>query len=262
MRKTKKWLTAAAWLVGVGCLLFVLAMTLKGWDFTKLSTVYFETETHAVSEPFSNIRLETRTADIVIVPSEDDMCRVICHEPEDDKYTVSVRNDTLVISEADERKWYEHIGIVFETTDVRVELPMGEYGALTIDGTTGDIDISEDFRFDCADISLTTGDIRLSGIGCRELNVQSTTGETVFENVIVDGTLAVEKSTGSVILTDADAGEIVIDTSTGDVRGTVLSEKVFDVQTSTGSVDVPQSGSGGKCRIRTSTGDIKIKVKN
>jgi DUF4097 and DUF4098 domain-containing protein YvlB len=58
----------------------------------------------------------------------------------------------------------------------------------------------------------------------------------------------------------SDAAELSIKTDTGDVTGTLLTEKIFDAKSSTGDVDVPKTGSGGKCEIRTGTGDIRIKI--
>ena len=57
-----------------------------------------------------------------------------------------------------------------------------------------------------------------------------------------------------------DAFEIVAKTSTGDVTGSFLSEKIFMAQTDTGRIDVPQTMTGGKCQITTNTGDIKVKI--
>ena len=52
-----------------------------------------------------------------------------------------------------------------------------------------------------------------------------------------------------------------IKTSTGDVEGTLLSEKIFSIHTSTGKVKVPNTNNGGTCEIKTSTGDIEIQIK-
>ena len=61
-------------------------------------------------------------------------------------------------------------------------------------------------------------------------------------------------------LSDCDASEIFVKTDTGDVRGTLLSEKVFIIKTSAGDVSVPETVTGGKCEISTDTGDIKIGI--
>ena len=61
-------------------------------------------------------------------------------------------------------------------------------------------------------------------------------------------------------LKDCDAAELEIKTGTGDVQGTLLSEKVFVVKTNTGKIQVPETVTGGKCKITTTTGDIRITV--
>ena len=60
---------------------------------------------------------------------------------------------------------------------------------------------------------------------------------------------------------NSDAAQISVKTSTGDVTGTLLSEKVFITETSTGTIRVPKTITGGKCEITTSTGNIKIDIK-
>ena len=49
-------------------------------------------------------------------------------------------------------------------------------------------------------------------------------------------------------------------TDTGDVRGSLLSEKVFIVNTDTGRKEVPDTITGGRCEITTDTGDVKITI--
>ena len=71
---------------------------------------------------------------------------------------------------------------------------------------------------------------------------------------------AVDRSTGDVRLDRCDAAEISIRTDTGDVIGTLRSEKVFFVRTDTGRVDVPETAAGGKCAITTDTGDVSISL--
>ena len=56
-----------------------------------------------------------------------------------------------------------------------------------------------------------------------------------------------------------DAQSIFVKASTGEVAGTLLSLKVFITKSSTGDVYVPDSITGGRCEITTSTGDIEIR---
>ena len=57
-----------------------------------------------------------------------------------------------------------------------------------------------------------------------------------------------------------DAAEIMINTDTGDVEGSLLSDKIFAAKSGTGDVEVPETGTGGRCIITTDTGDISITV--
>lgn len=70
--------------------------------------------------------------------------------------------------------------------------------------------------------------------------------------------LSIERSTGHVAFTGCDAGEIHVKTDTGNVAGSLLSEKVFLTESGVGLVDVPKTTSGGVCEIRTDTGNIQI----
>ena len=82
-----------------------------------------------------------------------------------------------------------------------------------------------------------------------------------MKNVVATGTISIKSDTGDVRFEGSDAIEISVKTDTGDVTGTLLSEKVFITETSTGSINVPKTTSGGKCEITTSTGDINISIK-
>ena len=80
-------------------------------------------------------------------------------------------------------------------------------------------------------------------------------------NVIANERFSIERSTGDVRFEACDAAELTVTTDTGDVRGTLRSDKIFFAKTDTGHVEVPQSMTGGKCEITTDTGDIRIEIK-
>jgi hypothetical protein len=46
------------------------------------------------------------------------------------------------------------------------------------------------------------------------------------------------------------------------VKGSLLTDKIFVTQSDTGKVDVPETVSGGKCKVTTDTGDIRIEIVN
>ena len=256
---TKIWLLVATALTLLGSMLFVGVMMAYGWDFSKLSTVRYETVTHDIDREFQSISVETVTADIRLLPSEDGVCKVVCHQEEHAKHSVTVEDGVLRIVLEDDRAWYERVGIHFGESCVTVYLPEKEYRALSVNVTTGDI-LMGDLSAETVSLSVTTGDMELSDLACRTLTANSTTGDVSLQNVIAAEKLFVKTTTGDVELEACDGGEIAIHTTTGDVEGSLLTGKDFDAETSTGDVRVPRDSHGGRCEISTSTGDIEITI--
>ena len=95
---------------------------------------------------------------------------------------------------------------------------------------------------------------------CKSLATEGSTGNVALTNVIASQAFSLERTTGNIDLHGCDAGELFIKTSTGNVTGSLLSEKVFITDTSTGNISVPKTASGGKCEITTSTGNITIDI--
>ena len=137
--KTKIWLIIATSLVLIGCFLFAGVMTTLKWDFMELATVKYETNTHEISEAFDSISINTDTADIEFVLSDDGNCRVECHEEANAKHSVTVGNGTLMIKNINEKSWYDYIGINIGSPKITVYLPKTEYNSLFINEDTGDI---------------------------------------------------------------------------------------------------------------------------
>ena len=256
----KKWMIIATALVVVGSLMFVIVMTINKWDFTKLSTVKYETNTYEITEEFNSILIDTSTVDIVFVPSGDESCKVVCHEEEKLKHSVDVKNGTLTIKETNTREWYDNIGITMGSTKITVYLSEGDYEKLVIDTSTSDIEMSGDYYFDLIDVSVSTGSIDLTGVSCKALATKGSTGDICLDNVIADESINIKRSTGNVKFVKCDAEEIFVKVSTGDVTGSLLSDKVFSTKTSTGRVSVPNTTTGGVCEITTNTGDINIEI--
>ena len=98
-------------------------------------------------------------------------------------------------------------------------------------------------------------------IACKEISSKGSTGNVFLKKAIAKETISIERSTGDVKFEESDARDILVKTDTGNVKGMLLSDKVYIVETKTGSIDVPKTTSGGVCEITTSTGDIKIRVK-
>lgn len=315
----KGFIISAVVLIAVGAVLFTAAFIASGFDFSKLDTAKYETNTYSVSEDFETIEIRSDEADITFKSSENGKTWVDCVEREKVKHEVSVENGTLKIVTVDNREWYDLLRLFnFKSQSITVYLPSAHYRDLTISTDTGNVSVPDLFSFDDAEITTSTGgvafdassngrlqiktstgDININGVHATTIDLSVSTGRIDGKNVNCEDTLSVNVSTGKTFLTDiickslissgstgdvtlknavasddfnierdtgdvrfenCDAGQITVKTSTGDVNGTLRSEKVFITKTSTGDTDVPDTISGGRCEITTSTGDIKIMI--
>ncbi len=150
------------------------------------------------------------------------------------------------------------IEIKLSTGDIRLKELATEQLKLTTD--TGRIQVNTADVGANIKIETDTGRVELTDTSCNDLYAESDTGSIKLKNVLGAGSFTIESDTGDITFDRSDAAEISVKTDTGDVTGTLLSDKVFLTETSTGRISVPKTITGGKCELKTSTGDIKIEV--
>lgn len=153
----------------------------------------------------------------------------------------------------------EQIRISGGTGSVRLE----ELSAkdLTVTVSTGAVDLRSVECGGHLQVDVSTGRVSLADLRCASLRSEGSTGDLYMKNVVAVGLISVERSTGDIRLEKCDAGELSLETDTGDVTGSLLSEKIFVARSDTGSVDVPDTVNGGKCRITTDTGSIRVTIR-
>lgn len=285
-------------LASIGLFVAFFGLLLLEFDFTKLDRMEYEARVYEFTEDFDSIHMDLDTADVRFVLAEDGVCRVECMESKKIGYTVETKDGVLNVSVKDNRKWYNYIGMFNFSKPMTVYLPKAQYERLSVDMSTGDVEIPDGFSFgkltlngstgdvsigrvtvNSLDIEISTGDMTFKGVRANNMTLKTSTGEISLTDVHVEDTLSVETSTGGVNLTDVisyrmkvecstgdvelkrcDAASIRIETSTGDVEGTLRSGKNFTADSNTGDVDVPRDSDGGACEIFTDTGDIRITI--
>ncbi|MBR4223689.1 MAG: DUF4097 family beta strand repeat protein [Oscillospiraceae bacterium] len=173
---------------------------------------------------------------------------------------------------------YESLKIVTDTGDITV--PDGfTFTEAKIDTDTGEIDFAADLGSDLEILTHTghtdikditaeritiessTGSQDLEKISCTDISITTSTGDVDMKDVVASGNMRIKTSTGDVEFDGCDAADIKVETSTGEVEGTLLTEKVFVASSNSGDIKVPDTDKGGRCEIRTSTGDIEISIK-
>lgn len=270
----KKLLIIAAVLIIIGAVIFVSVMITYDWDFGKLGTKNYITNTHTLDSKPVTININVDTADIQFIPSNE--IKVECFEQTNYKHTVLLEGDILNINLVDERKWYEYININFNSPSIVIYLPSGEYGSLVINSTTGHTVIPSDFRFKDANITKSTGDVSFSASTDGLIEIKTSTGK-ILVNDLTAGSLRLETSTGKIIATalqitnqitsnvstgntelnSIQCGSLISNGSTGNVSLTnVIATDIFKIERSTGHINFNECDAS-EIFATTDTGDIK-----
>ncbi|MBE7002509.1 MAG: DUF4097 domain-containing protein [Ruminococcaceae bacterium] len=270
----KKGLIVFLVILAVAAAAFVAVMVALNWDFTKLSTVEYETNRYELTDGFRSISILTDVADVTFVKS--DNASVECYEIRNMKHQVAVENDTLVVRVNDTRKWYEHIGIFFGAPKITVNIPGAQYEQLAVETDTGDITASKDFSFleirmksDTGSVhteSSATGRIKLTtstghifagNLSAGSLEITSSTGNQKVENVTVTEDVENEVSTGKTTLKNITCRNLTADGDTGDLAlRNVLAAGRFELERSTGDITFDKCDAG-ELFVETDTGNVK-----
>ncbi len=274
-KNVRIWLILGATLFLVGSIILFIAMAISNWDFTKFSTTKYVQNEYAIEEEFNSISINSDTADLEFLPSNDGKTTVICYEHEKTEHSTMVKDGTLVITQVDNRKWYDYIGINFSTQKIKVYLSKTQYESLSVNSDTSDVLIEKDFSFKRVNISLSTGDvkflasfaedvkietstgdIKVQNLKANSLNCTLSTGDVSISNLTCEGDVFIKVSTGEVEINNATAKNLNSQGSTGDIElnGVILIEKL-EIVRSTGEVEFDRIDAG-EIYIKTSTGDV------
>ena len=300
MSKTKKiWIIVASCLLALGFIICVFISIVTNFDFGRFNSMSSEHNEYVFENDFDSVSVDVAVSKVTITKSDSKECRVECDEVSKMKHYVSVENGTLTIRFVDERKWYERIGVSFCKMQVIVYLPNDAYTDFTIKSNTGDVTVSDGFSCrnitikgntsgiacnasasETMDIDTDTGAVSVENVSAGAMNLKcstgkiqvnsakidkkadfkTSTGKIILVNVVAEGELSAVSATGNIEFENCDAASIYMKSNTGNVKGSLLTPKVFITDTGTGSIKVPSSTEGGRCEITTSTGNINVTI--
>ena len=192
---------------------------------------------------YANLSIETDTGDVVL--------------PENFKFeNIDVNGstgDVTIQSSA-----VEQINVNVSTGDIQLKQITAK--SMTLSVSTGDIFLQSVAIVNTLTVKSSTGDARLIDLTCNAFSFDGSTGKVELKNVVATQSFNINNKTGNVTFESCDAGEISVTTSTGDITGSLLSEKIFIVDSGTGRIDIPRTITGGKCELTASTGNIIIQI--
>ncbi len=148
----------------------------------------------------------------------------------------------------------------FKVSSGGVDIYGSTFDNILIRAVSGGVDI-RDITADEVAVDVTSGSVDVIG-EFSKIDVETLSGSIDLKRTIASESMTLKATSGSVRLDACDSPLISIKTSSGSVRGTLLTGKMFDVKVSSGSSDCPASVEGsGSCSIRTSSGNVKIRIK-
>ena len=271
----KIWLIVASALTLLGIIICVGVMAAVGWDFTKLSTVQYVKNDYEIDFDFDDISINSDTADVRILVSDDEKCKVECYESKNSTHTVSVKDGKLEIALNSNKLWYEYIGIDFGSPKINVYLPKLEYDALNIKSSTSDVEVAKELIFENIEISVTTGDVNCFASAKENVKIKTSTGDIFAESVsaknidfvvttgkinatdiICEEDVCITVSTGKTYITNGKCQSLKSYGNTGDITlNNVIATEKITIERSTGKVKF-DGCDAGELLVHTDTGDV------
>lgn len=256
-------------LIVFGSILFVAGSAAFGLAFAKgvFKDNQFTkevTKEYVLEDSFNKIDIDIVTADLTFKPSEDDKTKVVSVEKEKIHHTAKVSNDTLLIREQDERKFYEKWFGFVSRMKVTVYLPENTYEELKIDITTGNTLVEDTFNFDKLNIKSTTGDLKLQNVTGKSADIKITTGNVTLNNYKLENSLNCDTTSGDYTFNDVKCEKVTLHTTSGKyilndliVTGALNPDRPNLDISGTSSDITFKNCDAHNIKVKTTTGDIK-----
>ena len=263
-------LIVAACLIVTGGMLTFAGLLRADFNFSQ-ETV---NKVYTAEGSFQNIQIDTGVCDVRFFKTDGDLT-VHCPKTERLEYIVLVEDGVLRISAMDMRKWYDFVGITTGEAEITIYLPEAQYESVHIETDTGDISVPQDFSFDTAALSTSTGDIdfaaavtetlitktstgktRIGSTSPAYLECRSSTGDVELENIHTSGDIHIQRSTGKLTAKNVTGTNLTVKSTTGNTQleNTLVNERM-QVTTTTGRVHI-RDCDAGTAIIETDTGDV------
>ncbi len=265
-----------------GSALLVAGGTIFAIGLTKANKFEIVNEEYDLSDQdFANFKFDVDISDIEFKVSEGTEKKVVIKESKKIHHEVSVSENTLNITQRDDRKWYERVfNFIPFNLKTTIYLPAGSYANLDIKNSTGNVLIPDNYTFnnltinqstgninvkanvlDSINIKVSTGDAYLYGINPKSVTMSASTGDIKLEKFNVENDVEINYSTGGstghIELIDINAKNVKAKTSTGDMSlKNVIASQDIDLKSSTGDIEIDRCDAN-VITLKASTGDIK-----
>lgn len=265
-----------------------IVLVRTGGDFSELSNEkWVQKEKTFESSQIQELSFDTGATDVKVTGS-DDTGQVLIKYPESKSrsYTITEENGQLTISEKNDRIFGIFSFDFFFSKDWEVEviLPVDSLDNLTLDSSSGDVDIQKLVIKEKLDLSLSSGDIQLetvtvagetsvqlssgaielTNVVSKDLYLKATSGDMQLDGVIVANQTTLEATSGDIGLSQFKAGQKTeMSVTSGNIKGDLvgkITEYTIQSSVTSGDNNLPQELDGGykQLRVEATSGDINL----
>lgn len=274
----------------VAALLIGFALFRTGGDFSKLDNTSFAIKEETFSsQAIKELKLDVSSANIEITgTNHTDKIMIKYPESKNSGFSFKKEGNKLTVSE-------EHKGFfsifsfdlsIFSNKNRKLEisLPQDALDELSLEGSSGDIDIQQleiknDINIEISSgyiqisntniggnlsVDLTSGEAVLSTIQTNHLNLYATSGNLQMNDLTVLKESSIELTSGDLELTRFNPGhQTTISSTSGNISGALLgkmTDYTIESSVTSGSSNLPPHLDGGskELRVEATSGDINI----
>lgn len=275
----------------LGIIIGGIVLVRTGGDFSRLNNETVEQKEKSFqASQMKELNFDMSSTDVEVVGSAD-TDKVVIKYPESKKqsYSITEENGKVTITEKHDRIFnFFRFDIDFfnlKKWTIQIVLPVDSLETLTLNGASGDVDISKlvikknlalslrsgDVYLQDTTVAgetsvrLSSGEIELTNIVSKDLYLKASSGDMNIERVTVANQSTMEVTSGDIVLSQFKAGQKTdLSTTSGDISGSLVGRMIeYTIQSKVTSGDnsLPQHLEGGskQLRVEATSGDITIR---
>ena len=247
-------------LLSLGLLVILSGFLISKFNLHSFCTIHYEKNGYEISDDFSSIDISTKAADISVLPTDGDTCRIECDEAKSVYYKISLENGKLSVSFTDERAWYEKlVSISFSSPEVKLYLPLKEYGELALTNATGNVNVNVAHTFSKITLSGRSGDIVCHANAKNAILASTTSGDIkIYDSTAT--TCEVRTTSGKLSLWGIQAtSSVSVSAQSGDIRLSAINAKSATATAANGKVTVIDTSPTQALTVKTTSGKVILR---